>query len=89
VKEDIDDAPAALPQLADIRVRTYTIKASGEHTTGVIAQEMLWKHPDRVHMGAGRKECTASKRRISGFWLRPSRIEGRQCRFGGWRQCGR
>ena len=35
-----------------MRVRDYTIKASGERTTGVIAQEMIWKHPDMVHMGA-------------------------------------
>src|SRR5580704_14437985 len=33
-----------------MRVRAYTIKASGERTTGVIAQEMIWKHPDMVHM---------------------------------------
>jgi hypothetical protein len=51
LKEDIDDAVPALPQLADMRVRNYTIKASGERTIGVIAQEMIWKHPDLVHMG--------------------------------------
>jgi hypothetical protein len=51
LKEDIDDAVPALPQLADMRVRNYTIKASGERTIGVIAQEMIWKHPDMVHMG--------------------------------------
>ncbi len=51
LKEDIEDAAAALPQLADMRVRDFTIKASGERKTGVIAQEMIWKHPDMVHMG--------------------------------------
>jgi hypothetical protein len=51
LKDDIDDAVPALPQLADMRVRNYTIKASGERTIGVIAQEMIWKHPDLVHMG--------------------------------------
>jgi hypothetical protein len=51
LKEDIDDAVPALPQLADMRVRNYTIIASGERTIGVIAQEMIWKHPDLVHMG--------------------------------------
>ena len=51
LKEDIDDAVPALPQLADMRVRNYTIKASRERTIGVIAQEMIWKHPDLVHMG--------------------------------------
>ena len=51
LKEHIDDAVPALPQLADMRVRDYTIKASGERTIGVIAQEMIWKHPDMVHMG--------------------------------------
>ena len=50
LKEDIKDAPEALPQLADMRVRAYTIKATGERKIGVIAQEMLWKHPDMVHM---------------------------------------
>jgi hypothetical protein len=52
LKDDIEDAPPALPQLVDMRIRTYTVKASGEHRTGVIAQEMLWKHADMVHMGA-------------------------------------
>jgi hypothetical protein len=51
LKEDIEDTPEALPLVADIRVRNYTINASGERTTGVIAQEMIWKHPDMVHMG--------------------------------------
>jgi endosialidase-like protein len=54
LKDDIVDAVPALPQLADMRVRNYTIKASGERTIGVIAQEMIWKHADMVHMGA---EC--------------------------------
>jgi endosialidase-like protein len=52
LKDDIVDATPALPQLADMRVRNYTIKASGERTIGVIAQEMIWKHADMVHMGA-------------------------------------
>jgi Chaperone of endosialidase len=51
LKEDIEDAGPALPQLSDMRVRDYTIKASGERATGVIAQEMLRTHPDLVHMG--------------------------------------
>jgi hypothetical protein len=51
LKDDIKDAAPALPKLSDMRVRDYTIKASGERTTGVIAQEMIWKHPDMVHMG--------------------------------------
>jgi hypothetical protein len=33
-------------------VRSYTIKASGERANAVIAQEMIWKHPDLVHMGS-------------------------------------
>lgn len=51
LKDDINDAHEALPQLADMRVRDYTIKASGVRTSGVIAQEMLRTHPDMVHMG--------------------------------------
>jgi hypothetical protein len=50
LKEDIKDANPALPQLADMRVRDYTIKETGERRTGVIAQEMLRIHPDMVHM---------------------------------------
>lgn len=50
LKKEIEDAAPALPRLADMRVRDYTLKETGERKTGVIAQEMLWKHPDMVHM---------------------------------------
>jgi hypothetical protein len=51
LKKDIVDASAALPALDDMRVRDFTIRATGERKTGVIAQEMLKNHPDMVHMG--------------------------------------
>jgi len=35
-----------------VRVRDFTMKATGEQQTGVIAQEMQRAHPDMVHMGS-------------------------------------
>jgi hypothetical protein len=52
LKKDIGDAGAGLPWLDDMRVRDFTMKATGERQTGVIAQEMQLTHPDMVHMGA-------------------------------------
>ncbi|MDR3449499.1 MAG: tail fiber domain-containing protein [Alphaproteobacteria bacterium] len=49
LKADIKDAQSTLPWLADMRVRDFTIKSTGEHKTGVIAQEVMVKHPDMVH----------------------------------------
>jgi hypothetical protein len=51
LKKDIVDAKPALPALDDMRVRDFTIRATGERRTGVIAQEMLKNHSDMVHMG--------------------------------------
>jgi hypothetical protein len=52
LKNDIQDTGDALAWLRDMRVRDFTIKSTGEHKTGVIAQEMLKTHPDMVHLGA-------------------------------------
>jgi chromosomal replication initiation ATPase DnaA len=49
LKRDIVDAAPALPQLGDMRIRNYTIKANGQKTIGVIAQELQKTHPDMVH----------------------------------------
>ena len=49
LKTAIHDTDDALPWLADMRVRDFTIKATGESSTGVIAQEMLINHPEMVH----------------------------------------
>jgi hypothetical protein len=51
LKKDIVDAGPALPALADMRVRDFTVRATGERNTGVIAQEMLKAHRDMVHLG--------------------------------------
>jgi Chaperone of endosialidase len=52
LKKDIADTGGALPQLADIRVRDFTIKSTGDRATGVIAQELKPSHPGMVHEGA-------------------------------------
>jgi hypothetical protein len=52
LKSDIEDAESALPWLDGMRIRDFTIKATGERKTGVIAQEMLPSHPDMVHVNA-------------------------------------
>ena len=51
LKKDIVDSGDALAWLGDMRVRDFTVRATGERRTGVIAQEMLPAHPDMVHMG--------------------------------------
>ena len=51
LKKDIADAGEALPELANMRVRDFTLKSTGERRTGVIAQELLPTHPDMVHEG--------------------------------------
>jgi Chaperone of endosialidase len=52
LKTDIHDTDDALPWLVDMRVRDFTVKATGESSTGVIAQEMLINHPEMVHANA-------------------------------------
>jgi hypothetical protein len=51
LKKDIRDAGEVLPWLETLRLRDFTMKASGERKTGVIAQEVMQLHPDMVHMG--------------------------------------
>jgi hypothetical protein len=51
LKKDIQDSGAALPDLQDMRIRDFTLRATDERRTGVIAQEILKAHPDMVHMG--------------------------------------
>jgi hypothetical protein len=52
LKKDIVDAKEELPYLTSMRLREYTLRATGERRTGVIAQEMMQVHPEMVHMGA-------------------------------------
>lgn len=49
LKRDITSAGPALPHVMDVRVRDYTVKATGDRKTGVIAQELRKTHPDLVH----------------------------------------
>lgn len=50
LKQDIAPSLDALGWLSDIKVRDYTLKATGERVQGVVAQEMLKHHDDMVHM---------------------------------------
>jgi Chaperone of endosialidase len=52
LKKDIVDAGDALAWLGTMRIRNFTLKATGERRTGVIAQEMMKVHPEMVRMGA-------------------------------------
>jgi Chaperone of endosialidase len=52
LKTDIEDSASALPWLGGMRIRDFTVKATGERKTGVIAQEMLTNHPEMVHKNA-------------------------------------
>jgi hypothetical protein len=52
LKKDIQDSDSALPWIDDMRIRDFTVKATGERRTGVIAQEMKDTHPDMVHKNA-------------------------------------
>jgi Chaperone of endosialidase len=49
LKKDIVDSDSALKWLLDRRIRDYTLRATGERRTGVIAQEVSVTHPDMVH----------------------------------------
>jgi len=51
LKKDIADASPALPWFEDMRIRDFTIRATGKQATGVIAQEMLKTHSDMVQKG--------------------------------------
>jgi hypothetical protein len=52
LKKDIVDAGDALAWLGTMRIRDFTLKATGERRTGVIAQEMMKVHPEMVRMGS-------------------------------------
>lgn len=48
LKRDIVDTGPALPRLLDMRIRDYVMRATGEHRSGVIAQEIQKTHPEMV-----------------------------------------
>ena len=51
LKENIVDANSILPYFMDFRIREYDVLASGDHMTGVIAQEVMEVYPELVRMG--------------------------------------
>jgi hypothetical protein len=51
LKENIIDANSALVYFKPFKVREYTVKASGDRMTGVIAQEVLETNPELVTVG--------------------------------------
>lgn len=52
LKSDIQDSKGALAWIDDMRIRDFTVKATGERKTGVVAQEVELKHPEMVHENA-------------------------------------
>ena len=52
LKENIKDAAPVMPYLLGIPIKDFTVIASGDNKTGVIAQELLEKYPELVHMDA-------------------------------------
>ncbi len=48
LKRDIHDAASVLPSLMKLRIRDYTVIASGNRLTGVVAQEVLQTHAELV-----------------------------------------
>jgi hypothetical protein len=52
LKREIVDTGDALAWLGTMRMRDFTLRATGERRTGVIAQEMVKVHPEMVRMGA-------------------------------------
>lgn len=51
LKTDIRDTSSALKYLSSLKVKDYTVIASGNQQTGLIAQEALETHPELVTMG--------------------------------------
>jgi hypothetical protein len=49
LKTDIQDSKDALAWIDALRIRDFTVKATGERKTGVVAQEVLLTYPDMVH----------------------------------------
>lgn len=52
LKKNIVDASSALDWIRSFRVREYDLKSTGDHLTGVIAQDVQKTHPEMVHAQA-------------------------------------
>ena len=60
LKQDIVDAPEAMPVLSKIKIRSFNWKDTGAHTDfGVIAQELFEVAPDCVSVGEDRSDGRA------------------------------
>jgi len=51
LKSNITDAASVLSEINGLKIHDYTVIASGQQTTGLIAQEAINTHPEMVHMG--------------------------------------
>jgi hypothetical protein len=51
LKTDISPAKEVLPYLLGIPIKDFTVKASGDERTGVVAQDLLADYPELVSMG--------------------------------------
>lgn len=51
LKTNIRSAASVLSQINGLQIHDYTITASGDEATGLIAQEVLQTNPSMVHMG--------------------------------------
>lgn len=51
LKSNITDAASVLSEINGLKIHDYTVIASGQQTTGLIAQEVINTHPEMVHMG--------------------------------------
>ncbi len=51
LKSNITDAASVLSEINGLKIHDYTVIASGQQTTGLIAQEVINTNPEMVHMG--------------------------------------
>jgi hypothetical protein len=51
LKSNIVDTNSALSYFSDFHIKDYDVIASGDHMTGVIAQEVITNHPELVTVG--------------------------------------
>lgn len=51
-KKSVQDSRGALNLINDMRVRDFTLKSTEERKTGVVAQEIMLKHPEMVRVNS-------------------------------------
>ena len=52
LKTNINEAASVMPYLLGIPIKDFTVIASGNNKTWVVAQDLLEKYPELVHMDA-------------------------------------